>query len=181
MELKNRELEDITIPEPCTASWEGMEGDQQQRHCDQCNLHVINLAAMGRSEGEAVLARREKGERLCVRLEFRRDGSCITADDPQHGPRKSGRTPRVAAAALALGVSLSAACHTEQEPKAAPPIEQVQGEPHLEQLGALGYVGFADEDCEAAEVECTSEPAAPGSVMMGSPGPPQPKPNPQPK
>jgi hypothetical protein len=67
------------IQSPCTANWEAMTGDEQSRHCGQCNLNVYNLSAMTTQEAEVLLGQ-NSGGRLCVRYYQRPDGTVMTAD-----------------------------------------------------------------------------------------------------
>jgi len=78
--LTTVEALNITIASPCPASWDRMKGDEQVRHCDQCERHVYNLSEM--SAAQAVALIQEKEGRLCVRLYRRADGSVMTADCP---------------------------------------------------------------------------------------------------
>jgi len=73
-------LENLRIASPCSASWDGMEGDERVRFCRECRLHVYNLSAMDRAEAEALV--REKEGQLCVRMYRRRDGTVLTRDCP---------------------------------------------------------------------------------------------------
>jgi len=52
------------ITHPCSQDWSKMAGDEKKRFCEQCQLHVHNLAAMSAEEREGLLAKR--GERRCV-------------------------------------------------------------------------------------------------------------------
>src|ERR1019366_8474260 len=70
----------ITIAAPCPASWNKMKGDEQVRHCDQCEQNVYNLSEM--SAAEAVDLIQKKEGHLCVRLYRRTDGTVITSDCP---------------------------------------------------------------------------------------------------
>src|SRR5436853_394632 len=73
-------LDRVRIASPCTASWAAMKGDDRDRYCDQCSLHVYNLSEMTRAEAEALVRQREG--RMCVRLYRRRDGTVLTRDCP---------------------------------------------------------------------------------------------------
>ena len=73
-------LEGLRIASPCTASWEGMAGDDRVRHCGACRLNVYDLSSMTRREAED-LVRRTEG-RLCVRFHRRADGTVLTRDCP---------------------------------------------------------------------------------------------------
>lgn len=187
MTRSKRTLEDIRIDTPCPASWSEMEGDQARRHCEQCELTVHNLAEMNRVEGEALLDKQRSGERVCVRVEYNPDGSCVTKDEPS-----LYRTPvgKLAASALALGAALSACTSPEpetqpQEPQTEEIIESCEGEPELiRTLGRValqGSLAIPEEEQHAIigdvapEEECLEEPGAEPSAMLGSPGPLPPK------
>lgn len=51
------------IEKPCPANWDEMTGDEKQRFCKHCQLHVHNLSAMSLDEQRSVLSSRE---RVCV-------------------------------------------------------------------------------------------------------------------
>lgn len=36
----------LHIPKPCHEDWQAMHGNAQQRFCDSCQHHVVNLSAM---------------------------------------------------------------------------------------------------------------------------------------
>lgn len=73
-------LDLIQIASPCEAPWEAMSGDERQRFCAHCKLHVYNLSEMTRSEAQQFLEQREG--RTCVRLFRRGDGTVLTRDCP---------------------------------------------------------------------------------------------------
>lgn len=74
-------FDDLQIASPCSESWERMRGDERVRHCQKCDLNVFNLSEMT-SEGALALLREHVGERMCVRLYRRADGTVITQDCP---------------------------------------------------------------------------------------------------
>lgn len=74
-------VHDIKIASPCTMSWEGMSGDERQRHCAACKLNVYNISEMTIAEAEALIV--EKEGRVCVRLFRRHDGTVLTKDCPK--------------------------------------------------------------------------------------------------
>lgn len=98
-------LDNIRVASPCTASWDGMVGDERVRHCGQCNKNVYNLSGMTRPEAEMLIAGRN-GE-LCVRYYQRTDGTIITSDCTIGVKQKRRR--RVIAAGIALIASATAA------------------------------------------------------------------------
>ena len=96
-------LNQISIPEPCPASWDAMSGDEQQRHCSQCEKSVFHLSEMTRDEAERTL--RENDGNLCVRMRVNRsDGRVLTADDvgATNLPRWKHALRRALGAALAV-------------------------------------------------------------------------------
>jgi hypothetical protein len=92
------------IASPCTASWEGMEGDERVRFCRQCNLHVYNVASLTSAEAGSLISRTEG--RLCARLYRRPDGTVLTSDCPKGLAAARRRVARAAGAALAAVLSL---------------------------------------------------------------------------
>lgn len=97
----------------CPADWEAMEGDDRQRFCGHCRMHVHNLSAMTREEAEVLMASAEKP---CVRFQRRADGTTVFAGCPR---KEAGRRKlsRVAAAGLAAAGSVAlASCQKEPPP-----------------------------------------------------------------
>ncbi len=80
MTSRTLSLDQISIASPCSASWEGMSGDDRRRHCESCSLSVYNISGM--TENEALTLITESEDRLCVRLYRRRDGTILTKDCP---------------------------------------------------------------------------------------------------
>jgi hypothetical protein len=76
----NDRLDALRIASPCPTNWEQMGGDDRVRFCDQCNLHVYNIARMTRKEADSLIASTEG--RICARLFRRSDGTIITRDCP---------------------------------------------------------------------------------------------------
>jgi hypothetical protein len=72
----------IRIATPCPASWADMKGDERVRHCSLCKLNVYNLAELPAEEAEALMKKSARGERVCMRLLRRADGTVITRDCP---------------------------------------------------------------------------------------------------
>ena len=77
-----RPLEDFEIATPCSASWDGMLGDDRTRLCELCERNVYDVSEMTRAEALELIARTE-GVRLCVRLHRRADGTVLTTDCPR--------------------------------------------------------------------------------------------------
>ena len=117
-------LEDVRIATPCHVSWESMTGDERKRFCGACKLDVYDLSGLTRAEAEAlVFGRAAAGQRTCVRLWRRADGTVLTQDCPParglgRGWGSGGEAPgnrdlarvrrRVARMGLALGAMLLA-------------------------------------------------------------------------
>jgi hypothetical protein len=74
-------LKQVKVAAPCPVMWSEMEGDEQVRHCKNCNHNVFNLSGLSSSEAESLL--REKNGKLCVRFYQRADGSVMTKDCPR--------------------------------------------------------------------------------------------------
>jgi hypothetical protein len=74
-------LDRVRIASPCSVPWASMSGDAKVRHCGQCQHNVYNVVEMKRGEAEALIRERE-GDRVCLRLHQRRDGTVITKDCP---------------------------------------------------------------------------------------------------
>ncbi len=97
-------LENIRIASPCHASWEAMQGDEQQRFCSACNKHVYNLSAMTREDAEKLLA---SGQQICGRFYRRADGTILTEDCPVGLRAKAQRIRRRWSVAIAGALGLS--------------------------------------------------------------------------
>ncbi len=164
-----RDLESVQIPEPCNADWAAMRGDEQRRYCDQCELHVHNVAAMPRDEAEALLASRDEGEKVCVRIEYEADGTCVTADEPVWAAPQ-----RRTALALALGTSLLAACRSDEPSPAEAPqalenaaVESAEPAPTAEVYVLQGGAGPPAEYEGCMSFEMFKEADAIGGARMG--------------
>lgn len=84
-----------------------MVGGDRIRHCAECNLNVYNFATMSNAEVEDLISNR--GERLCVRLYQRQDGTILTKDCPVGFQVKIRRISRIAGAALTAAMSVAGA------------------------------------------------------------------------
>lgn len=69
--------ERVKIGAPCPMKWSEMQGDDRVRHCGACKLNVFNSAALRTDEIEALL---NEGERTCMRVYRRMDGTLVTGD-----------------------------------------------------------------------------------------------------
>jgi len=109
-------LSNVRIATPCPASWAAMAGDDRVRNCALCEKNVYDLA--GLTAWESVQLLTEQGEKACVRLHRRRDGTVITADCEVGRGRRRKR--RVLAAAGVLAVSAASALATTTPSPALP-------------------------------------------------------------
>jgi hypothetical protein len=128
---------------------------------------------MKRAQAELLLASQQRGERLCLRLEYLPGGECITAETPQIVRTGPGR---IAAAALALGMGL-AACNSSGESEEKPEALREE-EPCLTELLGSTQPFFEEEQTPTDRVgqvrvdygALEAEPEEP-RMMVGSPGP----------
>jgi len=102
--MANDPLGGLRIAAPCTASWEGMAGDERVRHCSLCSLNVYNFAEMTAEEVRDLLVRTEG--RVCARLYRRADGTVLTRDCPTGIRAFRRRASRAAAALVAALLTL---------------------------------------------------------------------------
>ncbi|MEL7500500.1 MAG: hypothetical protein AAFN77_23105 [Planctomycetota bacterium] len=120
----------IQIDSPCHADWDSMTGDEAKRFCGSCQKHVHLLSEMTQREVSELIS---CGDRVCIRMERRKDGSIVTKDDlvlttaNQQGLTRRdwlGWLKRTAAAVLALipFVALSG-CRDDVDP-----MEPLMGE-----------------------------------------------------
>lgn len=91
-------LDDVRVAAPCPADWDRMVGDERERFCDRCSLHVYNLSGMTRREAEALVTNAEG--RLCVRYYARADGTILTQNCPVGLRAVRQKVTRVAGAFL---------------------------------------------------------------------------------
>lgn len=73
-------LDNIKVASPCSADWNEMSGNEQQRFCGNCQKNVYNLSGMTKDEAENLLLNAEG--RLCIRFYKRADGTILTQDCP---------------------------------------------------------------------------------------------------
>ncbi len=85
-----------------------MEGDERVRRCAECNLDVYNLSEMT-AEAAAEFLRARGGERTCVRMFQRADGTLLTRDCPVGIARIRRTLGRLWTAAVALAAFLGLA------------------------------------------------------------------------
>jgi len=101
-------LTKLHIASPCPADWEKMIGNERVRHCSECNLNVYNISTM--TEPQAMqLITQNQGQRVCLRLYRRADGTVITQDCPWSLRAMKRRVARLASAALSAILSVGVA------------------------------------------------------------------------
>src|SRR5262249_25526008 len=93
-------LSNIRIASPCHVSWEQMSGNNQQRHCSQCDLDVYNFSEMTGREVKPLIAA-SKDRRLGALFSRRGGGTRLPGDCPVGGRTRARRISRRAGAALA--------------------------------------------------------------------------------
>ena len=106
-------LDRVQIASPCSADWDAMSGDDCKRFCEQCSLHVYNIAEMTRDEAENFLRTEfATSERTCARIFRREDGTILTKDCPVGIRRIRLKAIRAVAACIAFmfsGIAMAAA------------------------------------------------------------------------
>ena len=76
-------LSHLKIRNPCPMDWDRMSGDNRVRFCAGCGKHVYNLTAMTPDETASLIsAVHEHGEKRCVRLYQRHDGTLFASGCP---------------------------------------------------------------------------------------------------
>jgi hypothetical protein len=75
-------MKEAKIAAPCEVSWDDMTGDDKVRFCDECKLNVFNAAKMTDEEVLQSLERAKAGERVCMQIYRRTDGTFLTKDCP---------------------------------------------------------------------------------------------------
>ncbi len=157
--------DDLTIAEPCSASWDEMDGGDERRFCAHCQKHVHHLSAMTPQAARSLLgAPRGAADSLCVRYTADPGGAVRFGARPlaASGPRRqvTGATELVARAA-ALASMLSALVHGAQ---ALAEGAVLMGEPPAVEPARMGdYVGQVpvepgSEPCDgSAEVPAQEE------------------------
>jgi hypothetical protein len=121
---------EFAVRTPCLMDWDSMIGDDdRKRFCAVCGKHVYNLTAMSRAEATSVVsAIRDRGERRCLRLYRRHDGSlgASSCEPAPAGARGAWQfTLRsimavIAGCAALLGLAKWLAPEFKQPPKPAP-------------------------------------------------------------
>jgi hypothetical protein len=98
----------LNIASPCPADWEKMIGDERVRHCSECNLNVYNISAMTEPQAMQLIAKNQ-GQRVCLRLYRRADGTVITRNCPWNLRSMTRKISRLAAAVLTAIMSVTIA------------------------------------------------------------------------
>lgn len=120
----------LHIPEPCSADWAEMTGDEKRKFCDACAKHVHDLSAMTLREAEEVLQSDRESGHLCVRYAYDAQGDVkfqtrrVLASAPASQLRGAVRLTAAAAAMLMVtGISelMSATQALAQTPPNQPP------------------------------------------------------------
>lgn len=79
-----KKVQSVVVQNPCSVSWDDMNGDEQTRFCSQCKLNVYNLSAMSDTEAAAVLALNGADKaRPCVYFYRNKEGLIITDNCPR--------------------------------------------------------------------------------------------------
>lgn len=101
---KRNLINSTVLATPCPVSWGEMSGDQKQRFCAECKLHVYNISEMTEDEAGALLEENRGKDSVCLRFFRRADGTVLTKNCPV-GLKKLKEQARRAAAWLAAGLS----------------------------------------------------------------------------
>jgi hypothetical protein len=70
---------DLAISEPCHEAWDAMTPRPHGRHCDSCNMQVLDLSSMTADEADAQLAARRSEGTTCVRYGLDASGNIVFA------------------------------------------------------------------------------------------------------
>lgn len=105
MEPNKDLMRNTIIAAPCSEKWEDMTGDDRARLCAKCDLHVVNTFMLTDEEVLAALEKVHKGERICMRIYKRKDGTFMTRNCPV-GIQKIRERMFKAAVWMASGLSL---------------------------------------------------------------------------
>lgn len=130
--------DDLKIADPCHENWDTMEPREKARFCTACQLDVIDVSAMKRSEAVA-FSKKPRYDRVCVSYIVRKDGAIRFSDTPANTPDvqvqslfRRGRAV-VAAAALSL-----AACQPAVDAVSAMGASIAHAEPRGEEVRLAG-------------------------------------------
>lgn len=113
----------LVIPEPCSADWEAMHGDDRKRFCDMCTKHVHNVSELTEEQAHELLG---SSDDLCIQYAFDRSGEVMFADTTAPHWRLhrqvQGAKRLLAAAAIALPLFACEPTNQPVEPTATSPI-----------------------------------------------------------
>lgn len=115
-------MKQTRIATPCSVKWDELSGDDKVRYCGQCHLNVLNASAMTENEVLTEIRKAAGGQRVCMRLFRREDGTFITRDCPIGLRALRQRARRVAAwvaGILAAFVSLPSHAQTGDKTESA--------------------------------------------------------------
>lgn len=118
--------DEVTIGNPCDASFEEMDGDERRRHCAACDKQVHNLSAMTEAEAKQLLQKRHR-DGLCVRYRYDPEDGTVQFRDAgaaggapvrsgQLESQRSGLRRLLGAAAVALPLLLGGCDVFEADP-----------------------------------------------------------------
>jgi hypothetical protein len=81
--MQDRELmKRAHVAAPCPVKWEDMQGDDKSRFCGQCQLNVFKASAMTDEEVLHAISLAAAGQRVCMQLYRRADGTFLTKNCP---------------------------------------------------------------------------------------------------
>lgn len=107
-------LNNVHIPDACPVAWDSMTGDDESRHCAQCDKFVFHLSNMTAAEAAAVV--NKHGGDLCARGVFRKsDGRLLTRSSRRDGIVRFARRAITLAIVTPL-VALVPGCSRESLP-----------------------------------------------------------------
>lgn len=135
--FKAKPVDTIDVKEPCSESWEDMQGTASIRFCSHCAHSVDNLSEMTRKEAMR-LVRRSEG-RLCVRYIMDPETKQPLFSDTLHQIVR--RAPRLAAGVVTATIALSSAGYAQTGGEAAPAAQILnETQPSATTSRISGYV-----------------------------------------
>lgn len=108
---KKSRLDSISVPKPCTESWNEMNGGEKSRFCGICEKNVYNISAMTQREANKLLF--DSGEKVCIRMEKDAHGKVKTLKNQLH---QITRQAPIAAGVLSATLAFSAATLAQGKP-----------------------------------------------------------------
>ncbi|MFC5863995.1 carboxypeptidase-like regulatory domain-containing protein [Acidicapsa dinghuensis] len=106
-------LASLTVSNPCTESWDAMQGDARSRHCAHCDKDVHNLATMSPKAIEDLVI--QTGGKFCGRVTRRFDESLVTLEGIHPKTEKTAKLAGFAASLLIAVGSTTALAKTAEE------------------------------------------------------------------